>query len=370
MPTPFRNPKFVSTASELPGGNLYDAEEVAGLVSKLVQLPTHKVVTDIPATSTGEARQLALLSEAYKIAQEPTYKIATDLPTPTDYPVIPGMETYVNPVEQLQIPRLWDEAIPNSSMPTWKQPTYGFAEGLTKGFKRGFQYGVDNESFRSRSFITNRAPQAEYEYLPNSGRIAYAAGRIAADVVGHGSRQFIWRAHPEDVSGTHSASYVDAIGGNKVVATVAPYLTSLALGIGSGNYNPLNLTQGGRPDGFQAISPDEDDPRISTNPVYDQLVERGLFGRKGRLLPWEEFRQERPDVSYERYARYKDYLTNKDDNLLRKLSLGMAKGTTEGINGPELQIMGYSVTPTGAAAALGTLAATAYGVKRFAALRK
>ena len=73
-------------------------------------------------------------------------------------------------------------------------------------------------------------------------------------------------------------------------------------------------------------------------------VQRGLLGRTGRLLPWEQFRQERPDVDYETYAKYQDYL--KDQGIL-----GIAKGTLDGVDGAEARIVGYRVTPMGAIAA-------------------
>ena len=81
------------------------------------------------------------------------------------------------------------------------------------------------------------------------------------------------------------------------------------------------------------------------------LIDRGFLGKRGRLLPWEQFRQERTDIPYEQYEKYQNYLRNKDENALRDMTGGLLKGTLDGINGPELSVMGYSVTPTGALAA-------------------
>lgn len=413
MTIPPRIAKVVGTSSNLPGvsgGKTLSKEEVELLTRRQRQPSTSAIlVGDIPATSTPEAKQLIVWDaiarqNALNEAQLPTYKVINkDLPTPTNYPTIPGIEKDIYsfrvpdspeaipipttsptviqqtlslpplPDQQLELPDLWADPPSGPRPPTrfvGKNPTYGFLEGLQKGVVRGIQYGVGNEGIRSRSALIERAPKQEYNYLPPQGQAGYAVGRVASDIAGHGTRQWGWRAHPEDILYSIAQWYLKQTGGNKIAATFGPYASSLAMGIGSGNYNPLNPTEGGRPSGFQAISPDEEDPRKSTNPVYDLAVERGFFGRKGRLLPWEQFTEERPDVSYDEYAKYKDYLSNKDDNAIRNLTLGMAKGTMDGINGPEVQLMGYSVTPLGAAAALSTLAGIGAGVKRYAAWRK
>lgn len=369
--TPFpSNPKRVSTSSELPGGRVLSYQEVKNLTAanKLRRKALSNTIESLPDIPTTHPQIPGIADEYYQL-RIPNPPQGGGIPTTSPYTTQQELPIAIGD-EQLQIPGLWNAPQPNTQPLEWKLPQYGLVEGLQKGFARGFEYGVGQDGFRTKSVLTDRAPSAEYDYLPVQGQVGYAAGRIAADWVGHGSRQFIWRAHPEDISSSQSQVFLDRQGGNRIATSVGPYLTGLALGIGSGNYNPLNLGEGGRPKGFQAISPDDEDPRQSTNPVYDTVVERGLFGRKGRLLPWEQFQMERPDVSYQDYAKYKDYLTNKDDNLLRKLTFGMAKGTMDGINGPEVQLMGYSVTPLGIAAATGVLAGTAAGIKRYAKLRK
>lgn len=197
---------------------------------------------------------------------------------------------------------------------------------------------------------------------------ATVAGAIAGDILGHGTRSKLWNLQPEDFMGTWAGKVLRDSLAKKPVGLLGQYATTAALGLGSGNYNPLNLTEGGRTAGYQAINPD-DDPRESTTPVYDLVVERGLFGRRGRLLPWDTFKEERPDVSYQEYFDYQNYLKNKDDNLLGDVTLGLAKGTLNGINGPELSVMGYSVTPLGAAAALGIMGASKHLVDNIPALR-
>ena len=220
------------------------------------------------------------------------------------------------------------------------------------GTTRGFQYGVDagRHKGRTASAAWNRAPESQYAHLQDEGRFGFGVGRVAGDVIGNGSRQVLWNLQPADFVGTHGANFLgkDA---NRMAKVVVPFAAVTGLELGSQIYNPFNLGEGGRVAGYQAINPDDEDPRISTNPVGELLIDRGLLGKRGRLLPWEQFRQERTDIPYEQYEKYQNYLRNKDENFLRDATGGLIKGTLDGINGPELSVMGYSVTPTGALAA-------------------
>jgi hypothetical protein len=220
------------------------------------------------------------------------------------------------------------------------------------GTKRGFDYAVEagKHPGRSASVAWNRAPESQYAHLQNEGRVGFGVGRVAGDVIGNGSRQVLWTIHPADFVGTHGSKFLgeDA---SRMAKVVVPFAAVTGLELGSQIYNPFNLGEGGRVAGYQAINPDENDPRISTSPLSELLIDRGLLGKRGKLLPWEQFRQERTDIPYEQYQKYQDYLRNKDDNFLRDATGGLIKGTMDGINGPELSVMGYSVTPTGALAA-------------------
>jgi hypothetical protein len=241
------------------------------------------------------------------------------------------------------------------------------------GVGRGFNYSVEAGRMpgRTASVIWNRAPKKEYEHLTPEGKAAFFGGRVAGEI-GNGTKQVLWELHPDDFTATHSVRAVRESGGNRIAQVLIPYMTTTALQLGSQTYNPFNLGEGGRVAGYQAINPDEDDPRISTSPVSELLIDRGLLGRRGKLLPWEQFRQERTDIPYEQYQKYQDYLRNKDDNFLRDATGGLIKGTMDGINGPELSVMGYSVTPTGALAAGAALLAGRELVRtgRIAGLRK
>ena len=186
--------------------------------------------------------------------------------------------------------------------------------------------------------------------------LGYGVGSLSADIVGHGLRKLFWNMNPEDAMGTFTGlmtanpNTIASLGiqPSNLLSNAVRFGTAAGLGITVGNWDPTNLAQGGRPAGYEAITPDED-PRQSTQPVSDLLISRGLLGRNARLLPWEQFRQERPDVTFDEYQTYQNYLYNRDPGVLSRATFGLVKGTPEGIDGdsPELRVLGYRVTPEG-----------------------
>ncbi|MCE2837096.1 MAG: hypothetical protein LW834_09045, partial [Cyanobium sp. 49614_E6] len=75
-------------------------------------------------------------------------------------------------------------------------------------------------------------------------------------------------------------------------------------------------------------------------------------GRTGRVLPWEEFTAERPDVSYDDYQSYAAYQFDKGP-----LGIGLIRGTTRNLDGePEAAMMGFRVPLSAATAAAGAMA--------------
>lgn len=244
-----------------------------------------------------------------------------------------------------------------------------FLSNLKSGFVPGWQYAVGDARSNpkqwgfSRSAIWNRAPATEYAGMNPTQQVGFVGGRIAGDALGLGSRSLIWRLHPADLAGTGAMSATQAVGGNRSAQVLGLAAATTALDLGSGNINYFNPGEAGRTAGFAATVPDPDDPRVSENAALE-YVNRAVLGRTGRLLPWQEFHEERPDVPYETYAAYQDYL--RDPGML----LGVAKGTWDGIDGPEARIMGYRVTPAGALAAAGAIGGAVLATKRFAGLRK
>jgi len=236
------------------------------------------------------------------------------------------------------------------------EPNYTWFDHFTAGTKRGADYSANSKQYGfARSAIWNRAPQDEWVDLNGAGRAGFMAGRIGTDFLGHGSRSVVWRIHPADAVGTTGMEAVKNVGGNRLaqIATMAGSVA--ALDLLSNNINYGNPAQGFRPDGFAATDPNSDDPRQTEN-LLMEAFNRGVLGRTGRLLPWEQFHAERPDVDYETYADYQQYL--RDPGLM-----GIARGTWDGVDGPEARIMGYRVTPLGILGAAGTIGSAALGIK-------
>jgi len=238
-------------------------------------------------------------------------------------------------------------------------------EQITNGYKTGLDYALSKKGAITSSVLTDRMRPIDMADLLPLEKAALIPGRVVGDVIGNGTRSLTWGLHPERMVADIASNQIKDINGSRFAQVLTPYAATLALGIGSGNYDPSNLAQGGRSLGYAAASPDQDDPRNSVSPLYDLAIERGILGHKGRLLPWEQFHAERPDVSYESYNNYKDYIYNKNPSLLSKATLGIVKGTVDGINGPEISLAGYNVTPVGAMAALGTIGASIAAVKYF-----
>ena len=231
--------------------------------------------------------------------------------------------------------------------------------------------------------------------IPLESKAAYAAGRLAHDVLTDGTRTPYWALnHPLAISGVvgheistpaglapNSAELIEELEskGERVTRqaideefarrngfrfngegsgpplTLAkhaiPAMATAAMTMAAGNTNYLNILGGGRTAGFQAVLPVEGDPTQSSNPILE-LGARYLFGRTGRVLPWEEFTAERPDVSYDDYQSYAAYQFDKGP-----LGIGLIRGTTRNLDGePEAAMMGFRVPLSAATAAAGAMA--------------
>jgi hypothetical protein len=234
-------------------------------------------------------------------------------------------------------------------------------------------------------------------------KAAYVTGRLAHDVITDGSRMPYWALnHPlaiTGVAGQAAAQYaglspdyakerVELEGrgeaatrsaidaefakrngfyhggeGHGVPLALARYaipaMATGALTQLSDNTNYLNILGGGRTPGFQAVLPVQGDPTQSENALLE-LGARYMFGRTGRVLPWEQFHAERPDVSFDDYNRYAAYQFDKGF-----LNLGLIKGTTRNLDGEmEGAMMGFRVPVSAATGAVGAIAGGVFGAQQ------
>jgi hypothetical protein len=138
----------------------------------------------------------------------------------------------------------------------------------------------------------------------------------------------------------------------------------LAVNSSIGLLNPF-----GGQEGYKAVFEDEDDASKTSNAI-GEVAAKYILGKTGNLLPWDDFKKVRPDVSKGEYMAYKAF---KFDNDLDANPMdgdlvapaGILKYTDEGIHGPEVQFLGRSLPiATGIMPTAAAIAGTAYGARR------
>ena len=157
-----------------------------------------------------------------------------------------------------------------------------------------------------------------------------------------------------------------SLAGAVVAAGVPVVLSTL-----SGQTGPI--TQGLRPAGYKAVAPvsKEKDPtgRTPQSPVLEATM-RYALGQKSQLLPYQDFKQERPDIAPSTYSQYRRYermkpeagslvIVDPESQSFSALG-GTIRGTARGLNDPEIRLKGVPVTASaalGTAAGLGTIKA-------------
>jgi hypothetical protein len=128
------------------------------------------------------------------------------------------------------------------------------------------------------------------------------------------------------------------------LSTLLALPSAIAINSGMGLNNPF-----GGSDGNKAIFASEDDATVTDN-VIAEIAAKYILGRSGDLLPWDEFKKVRPDVSKGEYMAYKGYRFNKeadynpfDDGDLNMFN-GVLKRNNDGINGGEWMFLGKSLS--------------------------
>jgi hypothetical protein len=200
------------------------------------------------------------------------------------------------------------------------------------------------------------------------------SGTVAAaglDVLTNATRRHVWNYTNMHRMMGDVGQYVgprlgleSTLAGAAVAAAVPVALGTLSGQIGS----PL---QGFRPRGYRAVAPvsQEEDPtgKTTRSPVLEATM-RYALGQKSALLPYQEFKKERPDVlpstfvQYRRYERMKpeagkSFRYDPESQSFAALG-GVVRGTARGLNDPEIRLKGVPVTASaviGTAAGLGAI---------------
>ena len=140
--------------------------------------------------------------------------------------------------------------------------------------------------------------------------------------------------------------------------------TGIAINTGLGLLTPF-----GGAEGYKAAVPDSEDPTQTAN-VLNEIGQKYFLGKTGKLLPYSQFSEVRPDVSPEEYKAYSGFkydnrtdLNPFDDGRFVAPG-GVIKTTDDGIHGAELQFLGRSLpVNTGLVPYIGALAGGIAGVR-------
>jgi len=138
--------------------------------------------------------------------------------------------------------------------------------------------------------------------------------------------------------------------------------SGIAINAGLGLMAPF----GGIP-GYEAAIPSAED-KSKTDNVIGEVAAKYIMGRTGNLLPYDEFKKVRPDVSKAEYNAYKAFKYDKEGDFDLSdgdigLPTGALKFTTEGIHGPEVMMLGRGLpVTTGVIPYAASVAGTTTGV--------
>jgi hypothetical protein len=225
----------------------------------------------------------------------------------------------------------------------FQPPNQGFVSGWKTGLRAMKQtapqrYGqstVVDKDFKKLI----RDSQITAKETPAAFLGAYTA-RVLGDVANQETRSLWWSVnHPIALIDKASAALIDPkdqLNRYQRAAIVGSFVTpAVAL---SGAYDPTNISELGRPQGYKQNRPNPDDPTKSLDPATE-LFERFMLGRQGRPLAFDKAREEVPGLTKERYTNYMKFMYNDP------AFLGSVKVTSENLQGvPEARVFGYPVS--------------------------
>ena len=222
------------------------------------------------------------------------------------------------------------------------------------------RYGTYGSTFKKATdYVKHAAKQST-----NVGKATTVAAGAINDFLTNQTRQDWWHyTNVPRMAGTVAGKVVNNLGMGGTLAGAAlvagaPYLNQILSTGGS-----LNVKEGLRPKGYKSLAPAslEKDPtgRTPVSAPVD-LSLRYLTGRTGDLLPYQEFKQDRPDILPSQYVNYRRYTQkrSKPGDLVTidpetgsfVTAQGIVRGSVEGLAGdPEIRIIGRPVTASSAA---------------------
>ena len=156
-------------------------------------------------------------------------------------------------------------------------------------------------------------------------KYTYRVAGLFGDYVSDGSRQDWWLINAaQAIAGLGGRLVMKAEGYGPLGQAIGATGLALGMELASGNIDPTNLGEAGRPKGYSVLFPKEIEQvnpetgeteivldRTKSNNPAAELAARYFLNRTGRILPEEEFLKERPDVTPEEYARFRDAKNSK-----------------------------------------------------------
>lgn len=235
---------------------------------------------------------------------------------------------------------------------------------LAKTFGKNAVTELNQNLYKTRyGYATRSGPVAEAAGVSTAP--SFLAGALGADIATDATRRVGWKwtnaPRMAGEMGRQAAKSVrmDPVTGAVLSAATPAVLMSLSGQLGS----PL---EGFRPKGYKAVAPTskEEDPSGRTPvSIPAEAALRYVGTQRSQILPYEEFKKERPDVlpsTYRAYRRY-EYAKSKPGELISidpeaqtfATAAGILRGSARGLADPEIRIKGFPVTASGV---LGTAA--------------
>lgn len=224
--------------------------------------------------------------------------------------------------------------------------------------------------------------QSKYGFGSKSGSVLSSLKNIASnpqkvvatavsDFLTDSSLKNVWKyTNVSRMAGDIGKRVAETVGMDPVTGATLGKLAPLTLLALSNVRGPLQ--QGLRPLGYKAVAPvsKEKDPtgRTSQSSLLEATLRYGL-GQRSQMLPYNEFKKERPDVApstYTQYRRYENFkpqpgkLTGIDPEGQSFTTIGgLVRGTAKGLNDPEIRIKGIPITASGVIGTAAGLGASA-----------
>jgi len=206
------------------------------------------------------------------------------------------------------------------------------------------------------------------DVVSNPQKVAASA---VGDILTDASLKNVWKyTNVTRMAGDLGKKVSEASGMDPITGATLSKLAPLTLLALSNVRGPIQ--QGLRPLGYKAVAPvsKEEDPtgRTSQSPLLEATLRYGL-GQRSQMLPYQEFKKERPDVApstYVQYRRYENFkpepgkLIGIDPEGQSFTTIGgLVRGTAKGLNDPEIRIKGMPITASGVIGTAAGLGASA-----------